>query len=100
MPINPCGRGLDPRSAMASILRVEKLSRSFGGVQAVQELGMDVVAGEIRGLIGPNGSGKSTTLNLVSGLLRHDQGTIELSGRRIDQLPPYKRAAYGIGRVF
>jgi ABC-type branched-subunit amino acid transport system ATPase component len=61
---------------------------------------MDVDAGEIRGLIGPNGSGKSTTLNLIGGLLRHDQGNIELAGRRVDQLPPHQRAAHGIGHVF
>lgn len=82
------------------MLRARGLVRRFGGVVAVDEVSLDVGKGDLHGLIGPNGAGKSTLFNLISGQLRADAGTIEFDGRRIDRLPPYRRAALGIAMAF
>ena len=66
------------------MLRVEGLSRHFGGVYAVRDVDLDVAKGELRGIIGPNGAGKSTLFHLISGHLRPDAGTGRLS-RRADR---------------
>ena len=85
---------------MKEILGVENLSKSFGGVQAVRDLSFTVRRGQIHGLIGPNGSGKSTTLHLVSGFIRANDGQISFGDRVITTLQPHQRASLGIGRVF
>jgi len=82
------------------VLRAEGLARSFGGIVAVGEVSLEVGTGEIVGLIGPNGAGKTTALDLLSGLHRPDSGTVWLNGRRIDRLPPARRARLGIVRSF
>src|SRR6185436_10974544 len=83
-----------------AVLRVDRLSKSFGGVDAVRDVSFDVAAGELVALIGPNGAGKTTCFNLVNGQLAPDAGTIELSGTRIDRLPPRAIARMGVGRTF
>jgi len=85
---------------MSFILKVNELSKSFGGVRATDRLDLAVREGEIRGLIGPNGSGKTTTINLLSGLLRPDRGSIEVRGRRLEGLTPHRRAGMGVARTF
>ena len=60
------------------VLKIEGLCKSFGGLMAVSNLGFEVEEGEIIGLIGPNGSGKTATLNLITGFLKPDSGTIPL----------------------
>ncbi|HEU5158594.1 MAG TPA: ABC transporter ATP-binding protein [Streptosporangiaceae bacterium] len=82
------------------MLHIEDLSRSFGGVYAVRDVGIDVADGEIRGVIGPNGAGKSTLFNLISGHLPADHGTITFRGTRLDRLAPHRRAALGVAIVF
>ena len=82
------------------LLEVDAVGRSFGGVQAVQSASFGVAPGEVHGLIGPNGAGKTTLLNLISGLVRPTQGTIQLRGRRLDGLPPHRVAALGVTRTF
>ena len=82
------------------VLSVDRLSKSFGGVDAVRDVSFDVAAGELVALIGPNGAGKTTCFNLVNGQLAPDAGTIELSGTRIDRLPPRAIARMGVGRTF
>lgn len=81
-------------------LRVEQLSRRFGGVYAVRDVSFQVEAGELRGLIGPNGAGKSTLFNLIAGHLRADGGRVSLGGEAIDGLRPEQRAAHGIAIVY
>ena len=76
------------------------VSVSFGGLQALHEIGLDVPAGSITALIGPNGAGKTTLLNVTSGLIRPQNGKILLDGRNILGLPPFQIAAGGIGRTF
>ncbi|MFO0988991.1 MAG: ATP-binding cassette domain-containing protein [Alphaproteobacteria bacterium] len=82
------------------MLRLERVARRFGGLEAVKDLDLDVPAGARLGLIGPNGSGKTTVLNLVSGVLAPDGGAIRLDGARIDGLPAHRFARLGIARTF
>lgn len=83
-----------------SILRVENLTKRFGGVKAVDGASLSVKRGSVTGLIGPNGSGKSTLFNLISGTEKEDSGTIYFDGKRIDKLPPHKIFELGMGRTF
>ena len=83
-----------------SILQVEGLSKSFGGLKAVYDVGFDVEQGEILGLIGPNGSGKTTTLNLLTGFLKPDSGTIMFKGQDLVGLPRYQVCRKGVARTF
>ncbi len=83
-----------------SLLETRKLTKRFGGLTAVDDLGLAIGDGEIRGLIGPNGSGKTTTINLISGLYRADAGEIHLRGERIDRLRPHEITGRGVARTF
>jgi branched-chain amino acid transport system ATP-binding protein len=85
---------------MSPMLRIQGLSKRFGGVQAVDDVSFDVPRGNIVALIGPNGAGKTTLFNLVSGFLRHDNGSVEFEGRQIEEIPPFERASIGIARTF
>ena len=82
------------------MLELEGISKTFGGVRAVQDVTMSVRAGEVRGLIGPNGAGKSTLVNLISGLLTHSAGTLSLDGETMDGLSAQGRARRGVARTF
>ena len=82
------------------VLRVEGLSKAFGGIDAVHEVSFTVAAGELVALIGPNGAGKTTCFNLVNGQLAPDEGSVTLLGTRIDGLPPRAIARMGVGRTF
>ena len=82
------------------VLTVERLSKSFGGVDAVHDVSFTVAAGELVALIGPNGAGKTTCFNLVNGQLRPDSGSVQLLGSRIDGLPPRAISRMGVGRTF
>ena len=84
----------------AVILAVERLSKHFGGLKAVDEVDLAVRRNSVHALIGPNGSGKSTLLNVLSGILRADGGTVVFDGRDITRLPPHRRAGEGLGRTF
>ncbi len=83
-----------------SFLKVEGLSKSFGGLQAVQNVEFELQKGEILGLIGPNGSGKTTTMNLLTGFLKPNSGTILLNGDDIAGLPRYRVCRKGVARTF
>jgi len=82
------------------ILETRALTRTFGGLVAVDRLDLTVYPGEIVGLLGPNGSGKTTALNLISGLLRPDSGAIRFNGHDIAGAPAYRIARLGIARTF
>jgi len=94
----PPAAGLAPGATPA--LRVDGLSRSFGGVYAVSDVSLSVAGGELRGVIGPNGAGKSTLFNLISGHLAPDRGVVAYQGRRIEGLAPHVRARLRISIVF
>jgi len=78
------------------ILEVRNLSKSFGGLRAVDNVSLEISEGSIVGLIGPNGSGKSTLFNLISGVLYPDSGEIYFKGMKINNLPSYERFKLGI----
>ena len=82
------------------MLRIDNISRSFGGVYALQDVSVSVADSEVRGIIGANGAGKSTLFNVISGHLAVDSGAITYDGRRIDQEAPHIRAQHGIAIVF
>jgi branched-chain amino acid transport system ATP-binding protein len=86
--------------AAAPIFEVRELTKRFRGLVAVSRVSFQLAAGEILGLIGPNGAGKTTVVSLISGTLVPTAGEIHFEGRRIDRLPPYRRAHLGIGRTF
>ena len=69
----------------APVLAIEGLTKAFGGLVAVNDVDLAVNSGEIVGLLGPNGSGKTTALNLISGVLRPDSGSISFAGQPIDR---------------
>ena len=81
-------------------LRVQGLSKSFGGVAAVRDASFTVPAGSLTALIGPNGAGKSTVFNLVTNLYRPDSGEVHLEGRLITRLPPERITSLGLFRTF
>jgi branched-chain amino acid transport system ATP-binding protein len=85
---------------MNSILSLEGVSRSFGGLMAVGDVGFSVQSGEIFGLIGPNGAGKTTLFNLISGLTPVSAGRISFLGKDILGIAPHKVASMGMARTF
>jgi len=82
------------------ILKVEKLSKHFGGVQAVQGVTFEINAGDFLGVIGPNGSGKTTLVNLITGFVKPDSGKVFYRGKEITGKMPYTIAGLGIARTF
>jgi ABC-type branched-subunit amino acid transport system ATPase component/ABC-type branched-subunit amino acid transport system permease subunit len=82
------------------LIEVTGLTKTFGGLKAVDDCDLAVRRGTMTGLIGPNGSGKTTLFNLVTGMMRADEGSIQFDDRRIDDLPPWERAHLGLGRTF
>jgi branched-chain amino acid transport system ATP-binding protein len=82
------------------MLRVEGLSRRFGGVYALENVSLTVAPGEVRGIIGPNGAGKSTLFNLITGHLRANAGRVFLGDEAIDALGAHARAQRGIAVVY
>jgi branched-chain amino acid transport system ATP-binding protein len=85
---------------MISLLKIQNLSKSFGGFTALNGVSLDIAEGERFGLIGPNGSGKTTLINCVSGNLRNEAGSIVFQGKDVTRLPAYKRTRLGIARSF
>lgn len=83
-----------------SILSVENLTKSFGGVQAVRRVNFELMPGELLGVIGPNGSGKTTLVNLITRFVKPTSGTVRFKGEKISHLPPYKIVRKGIARTF
>jgi branched-chain amino acid transport system ATP-binding protein len=82
------------------ILSLSGLSKSYGALTVTNNVSLDVAAGAAVGIIGPNGAGKSTLFNLITGDVRADSGAIKFQDRRIETLPPHRRAALGIGRSY
>ncbi len=85
---------------MTPILQVDRLTKSFGGVLAVNNCSLTISEGTITGLIGPNGAGKTTLFNLITGAEKPNAGRIRFRGRRIDGLAPHRIFHHGIIRTF
>lgn len=83
-----------------TLLQVSELSKSFGGVKALDAVSFDLASGELLALIGPNGAGKSTCFNCINGQLRPDAGTVRLAGRDMTGGLPREIWRLGVGRTF
>src|SRR5215208_6154970 len=83
-----------------TVLSVQGLCKSFGGVVAARDVSFDVQPGELLALIGPNGAGKTTTFNMVGGQLRPDAGAVVLDGADVTRLTPREKLRRGVGRTF
>jgi branched-chain amino acid transport system ATP-binding protein len=85
---------------MSTILDIDRVTRRFAGLIAVNDVSFTLNEGEILGVIGPNGAGKTTLVSLISGTLAPTSGDIRFRGESIKSLPAYRRARLGIGRTF
>ena len=90
----------DTDSAQTPLLRIETLTKTFGGFVALDNINVDIRKGERFGLIGPNGSGKTTLVNCISGALRPNRGAVLFAGEDITPLPANRRSHRGIARSF
>lgn len=82
------------------VLRVSGISKRFGGLQALSDVGMTIGRGQVYGLIGPNGAGKTTFFNVITGLYTPDSGSFELAGKAYEPSAVHKVAKAGIARTF
>jgi branched-chain amino acid transport system ATP-binding protein len=82
------------------LLRVEKLTKAFGGILALNRVSFELQEGEILGVMGPNGSGKTTLVNCITGFVKPNSGKVFFKGKEITGIPPHKIADMGIGRTF
>lgn len=83
-----------------SILKIDGVEKSFGGVKALNKCSFSVRRGSITGLIGPNGAGKTSAFNVLTGLLKSEGGAVYFEGKDITKLPSYRRARLGLTRTF
>ena len=83
-----------------TLLAVESVSLSFGGVKAIRNVSFDIRKGEIRAIIGPNGAGKTSMLNVINGFYHPQEGTISFKGKKRHDMRPYIAASQGIARTF
>ena len=83
-----------------ALLKLEGVTKRFGGLIAVNAVSLEIEAGEFVGIVGPNGSGKTTLFNVISGVFFPEEGRVFFEDKDITRLPPYKRAPLGLGRTF
>jgi branched-chain amino acid transport system ATP-binding protein len=82
------------------VLKLEGVTKRFGGLTAVREVSLEVREGDLLGIIGPNGAGKTTLFNMISGFYRPDEGRILYEGRDVTGLPPHAICRLGLTRTF
>jgi branched-chain amino acid transport system permease protein len=102
LPVTPSHAPLPPRPAAptGTLLQVKNLSRSFGGLRAVDDVSFSIEAGEILGIIGPNGAGKTTLFNLLNGVISANAGTAHLAGNALLGRKTHEICRMGVGRTF
>lgn len=83
-----------------AIIEVRNLTKSFGGIKAVDDVSVDVPENTLLGIIGPNGSGKTTFVNMITGFIRPDRGSVKFKGKELIGLTPYRITNMGVGRAF
>jgi branched-chain amino acid transport system ATP-binding protein len=99
--VSPAPSGTAPASPPAGVvLQLDRVTKRFGGLTAVNDVSLQIRQGEIFALIGPNGAGKTTLFNTVTGMYKPTSGTIVFQGKDITGLKPYRVAGRGIGRTF
>jgi branched-chain amino acid transport system ATP-binding protein len=84
----------------STVLKIDELTKFFGGLRAVHDFDVDIKQGELVGLIGPNGAGKTTIFNMVTGIYPVSEGTVVFKGRDITDWPSHEITQLGIGRTF
>jgi branched-chain amino acid transport system ATP-binding protein len=82
------------------MLELQRVSKRYGGLEALREVSLTVESGSLVAILGPNGAGKTTLFDVVSGLVRPTSGAIRFQGADLTRLPPHRIAALGIGRTF
>jgi branched-chain amino acid transport system ATP-binding protein len=87
-------------ATLPALLKIEGVSKRFGGLQALQDVNLEIVQGQIVGLIGPNGAGKTTFFNVLTGLYQPDSGRFALAGKSFSPSAPHDVAKAGIARTF
>lgn len=85
---------------MPPLLELDRVTKRFGGLQALRTVSLAIEPGALVALLGPNGAGKTTLFDIVSGLARPTSGTVRLDGADLARLPPHRIAALGVGRTF
>ena len=85
---------------MTELMKLESVSRRFGGLLALQDVSLSIGRGEVLGLIGPNGAGKTTLVNVITGVHRASSGRVSYEGRDITRFRPYQTARNGLARTF
>jgi len=95
--MNTPGRSPD---GLPPVLGVDSVSKSFGGIQALNDISFEVLPGDIHALIGPNGAGKTTLLNLITGNFPADSGRVTFDGAGLNGRKPFERVSLGIARTF
>ena len=83
-----------------ALLEIDRVSKRFGGVRAINDVSLSIEANEIAFIVGPNGAGKTTLFNLITGVLHPDEGRIRFGGEDITRIGPSQAARVGIGRTF
>ena len=84
-----------------SVLQTKNLTKRFDGINAVNNLSIDVEKGKITSIIGPNGSGKTTLINLLSGMIKIDDGVVSFNGsKELSKIQPYQVGFYEVTRTF
>ena len=83
-----------------ALLEIRNITRRFGGIVAIDDVSLDVQAGQIVGLIGPNGAGKTTLFNVVTRLYKPDSGLLAFDGKSLLRTPPHRVVRRGIARTF
>ena len=83
-----------------TLLRLENVTKRFGGLVAVDRVNMEIHHGEFVGIVGPNGSGKTTLFNVINGVFLPEEGHLFFEDKDITNMPAHKRAPLGIGRTF
>ncbi|MGQ9646948.1 MAG: ABC transporter ATP-binding protein [Thermodesulfobacteriota bacterium] len=83
-----------------AIVELRDITKSFGGIKAVDDVSIEVKENTLLGIIGPNGSGKTTLVNVITGFIAPDKGNVIFKGKETTGFPPYRIANMGIGRTF
>ena len=94
------GDAAGPQQRMSAIIAVERVSKRYGGLTAVDGCSFEVPRGSITGLIGPNGAGKTTLFNIMAGVTRPDAGRVILDGEDVAGRAPHELFAFGLSRTF
>ncbi len=88
------------KAGQRPVLEVADVSVRFGGINAVSDVSLSVLPGQVTGLIGPNGAGKTTTFNVITGLQAPTHGRVFIDGKEVSDLAPHRRARLGLARTF